>query len=260
MEPTAAARVPLGRQLRLAAFVLLAAAAAPILGAQQVVETAGGRVRGTVEGDVVVFKGIPFASPPVGERRFREPQPAAPWTRIRDADGFSPACPQRGMYPADAPAEATSEDCLYLNVWTPLAAAGAKLPVMLWLHGGGLRNGSASTPLYAGDQLARRGVLVVTANYRLGALGFLAHPELTKESGRRSSGNYGLMDQIAALTWIQQNIAAFGGDPGRVTVFGQSSGAMAISALISSPLARGLFHGPSGRAAASSSPWSSGAT
>ena len=242
MELTAAARVTPGRPLRIAAVVLLAASAAPVLGAQHVVETAGGRVRGTVDGDVQVFKGIPFASPPVGELRFREPQPAAPWTTIRDADEFSPACPQRGMYPPDAPAEATSEDCLYLNVWTPLAAGGAKLPVMLWLHGGGLRNGSASTPLYAGDQLARRGVMVVTANYRLGVLGFLAHPDLTKESRHRSSGNYGLMDQIAALTWIQQNIAAFGGDPDRVTVFGQSSGAMAISALISSPRARGLFH------------------
>jgi para-nitrobenzyl esterase len=208
----------------------------------RVVETTAGLVRGTVEDSVVVFKGIPFAEPPVGNLRFREPQPPVAWTGVRNTDTFSVACPQHGSYPRDAPPEATGEDCLYLNLWKPLRAAEEKLPVMLWIHGGGLKNGSASTPLYAGDNLARHGVIVVTANYRLGVLGFLAHPELTKESGHQSSGNYGLMDQIAALTWIRENISAFGGDPARVTVFGQSSGSISISALVSSPLARGLFH------------------
>jgi para-nitrobenzyl esterase len=240
LEFDAAAAVKRGL-LRIATFVLLAASCAPDLHAQ-VVETTAGLVRGTEEGSVVIYKGIPFAEPPVGDLRWRKPQPLVPWDGIRNADQFPPSCPQRGSYPKDAPPEATSEDCLYLNIWKPRDAGEEKLPVMLWIHGGGLRNGSASTPLYAGDMLARHGVIVVTVNYRLGVLGFLAHPDLTKESGHQSSGNYGLMDQIAAMTWIQQNISAFGGDPERVTVFGQSSGSMAISALVSSPLARGLFH------------------
>jgi para-nitrobenzyl esterase len=148
---------------------------------------------------------------------------------------------QRGTYPEDAPAERSSEDCLYLNVWAPRAARGRKLPVMVWIYGGALRNGSASTPLYAGDRLARHDVIVVTTNYRLGVFGFLAHPELTRESAARASGNYGLQDQIAALGWVKRNIAAFGGDPARVTVFGQSSGAISISALVASPLTKDLF-------------------
>lgn len=208
----------------------------------QVIETTAGLVQGTEEGAVAIYKGIPFASPPLGDLRWRDPQPSMPWSGIRSADKFSPACPQLGSYPRDVLLEATSEDCLYLNIWKPLVPTEEKLPVMLWIHGGSLRNGSASIPLYAGDQLARHGVIVVTANYRLGALGFLAHPDLTRESNTQSSGNYGLMDQIAALTWVQKNISAFGGDPGNVTVFGQSSGAISISALTASPLAKGLFH------------------
>lgn len=201
-----------------------------------------GVIEGVHEGDVTVYKGLPFASPPVGELRWRAPQPPAPWSGVRVADRFSPTCVQRGAYPDDAPPEPMSEDCLYLNVWVPAgASAGEKLPVMVWIHGGGLRNGSASTPLYAGTQLARRGVIVVTANYRLGALGFLAHPDLSRESPNRVSGNYGLLDQIAALQWVQRNIASFDGDAAKVTVFGQSSGAISISALAASPLARGLF-------------------
>lgn len=208
----------------------------------EVIETTAGPVQGTEEGAVAIYKGIPFARPPVGDLRWREPQPPMPWSGIRSADRFPPACPQHGSYPKDAPPEATSEDCLYLNIWKPLGAAEERLPVMLWIHGGSLSNGSASAPLYNGDQLARHGVIVVTANYRLGVLGFLAHPELTKESGHKGSGNYGLMDQIATLTWIQRNISAFGGDPDNVTVFGQSSGAISISTLASSPLAKNLFH------------------
>lgn len=220
---------------------LIAAFYMPALYAQ-VIETTAGQVRGVQEGAVAIYKGIPYAKPPVGELRWRAPQPPMPWSGIRSADRFPPACPQHGSYPRDAPPETASEDCLYLNVWKPLDAAEEKLPVMLWIHGGNLRNGSASIPLYNGDQLARHGVIVVTANYRLGVLGFLAHPELTKEAGHQSSGNYGLMDQIATLAWIQRNISAFGGDPDNVTVFGQSSGSISISALISSPLAKGLFH------------------
>ena len=205
------------------------------------VQTDGGLVEGVQENGATVFKGIPFAAPPVGRLRWRSPEAPAPWLGVRIADRFSPVCVQRGAYPEDSPPEAMSEDCLYLNVWIPAGARNARLPVMVWIYGGGLANGSASTPLYAGDALSRRNVIVVTANYRLGALGFLAHPDLTRESARRVSGNYGLLDQLAALGWVKQNIAAFGGDPANVTVFGQSSGSIAISALIASPLARGLF-------------------
>ena len=206
------------------------------------VHTVSGLVEGVQEHAAVVFKGIPFATPPVGERRWRPPQAPLPWTGVRMADRFSPVCMQNGSYPPDAPAEPMSEDCLYLNVWVPVAARRGKLPVMVWIYGGGLENGSASTPLYAGDRLVQKGVILVTANYRLGVFGFLAHPDLTSESEHHSSGNYGLLDQIAALRWVQRNIAAFGGDPGRVTVFGQSSGSISISALATSPLAKGLFH------------------
>ncbi len=217
-------------------FVATTAFAAPV-------RTESGLVDGVTEGEVTVWKGIPFAAPPVGDLRWRAPQAAHPWSGVRLADTFSPVCMQRGRYPEDAPVEPMSEDCLYLNVWAPVAAtSGAKLPVMFWIYGGGLSNGTASTPLYAGDVLARHGVIVVTANYRMGALGFLAHPALTRESEHQSSGNYGLLDQIAALEWVKRNIAAFGGDPSNVTVFGQSSGSISISVLCASPLARGLFH------------------
>ena len=202
----------------------------------------GGTVEGVRADGVVAYKGIPFASPPVGALRWHPPAPPQPWTGVKIADRFAPICLQRGSYPDDAPPEPMNEDCLYLNVWVPDGIPpGAKLPVMVWIYGGGLLNGTASTPLYAGDKLARRGVIVVTANYRLGALGFLAHPALTQESPEKVSGNYGLLDQIAALQWVKQNVAAFGGDPGNVTVFGQSSGSISISVLTASPLARGLF-------------------
>lgn len=224
----------------LAATTALCLAVIPVCAAT--IATDAGAVTGTRDGSVTVYKGIPFASPPVGALRWRAPQPPAQWSGVRLADRFSPICMQRGAYPVDAPPEPMSEDCLYLNVWAPAGVnAGDKLPVMVWIHGGGLRNGSASTPLYAGSELARRGVIVVTANYRLGAFGFLAHPELTRESSNQVSGNYGLLDQLAALQWVQRNIAAFGGDASNVTVFGQSSGAISISALATSPLASGLF-------------------
>lgn len=200
-----------------------------------------GSVAGVEDGTARVYKGIPFAAAPVGDLRWRAPQAPDSWTGVKAADTFSPICPQQGMYPPDAPPEPMSEDCLYLNVWTPANPSAEKLPVMVWIYGGALTNGSASTPLYAGDTLVDHDVIVVTLNYRLGVLGFLAHPALSAEAPYGSSGNYGLLDQIAALQWVQRNIEAFGGDPGNVTVFGQSSGSISISALVTSPLADSLF-------------------
>ena len=217
---------------------LLAQSAQP---AMPRVLTQSGLVEGVSADGVAIFRGVPFAAPPVGDLRWRAPQPVVPWSGVRKTDAFSPICPQLRSYPEDAPVERQSEDCLYLNIWKPAAGPASRLPVMVWIHGGGLQSGSASIPLYAGDQLARHGVIVVTANYRLGVFGFLAHPDLTRESEHDASGNYGLQDQLAALAWVKQNIGAFGGDPERVTVFGQSSGAISVSALIASPLAKGLF-------------------
>ena len=204
-------------------------------------QTESGAVQGTQQNGLTIYRGIPYAAAPVGERRWREPAPVAPWQGVRKATTFAPACMQIGVsMPGEAPPP-VSEDCLYLNIWTPARSSGARLPVIAWIHGGGYTNGATSMPLYHGDRLARQGVIVVTLAYRLGALGFLAHPELTHESAHQSSGNYGLMDQIAALEWIQRNIAAFGGNPLRVTIAGQSSGAMSVSALMVSPRAKGLF-------------------
>ena len=203
--------------------------------------TGGGAVEGVGWHGLVVYKGIPYAAPPLGELRWREPQPAAPWQGVRKAARFAPACMQKGVsMPGETPPE-ISEDCLYLNIWAPAQHGAGNLPVMVWIHGGGYSNGSAAMPLYWGDRLAHKGVILVTVAYRLGPFGFLAHPELTRESAHQSSGNYGLMDQIAALQWVQKNIAAFGGDPQRVTIAGQSAGAMAVSALVASPRAKGLF-------------------
>jgi para-nitrobenzyl esterase len=179
-----------------------------------------------------VYKGIPFAAPPVGNLRRRAPQAPAHWDGVRKADKFGSSCPQAG---------ASSEDCLYLNVWTAAKAAGDKRPVMVWIHPGGYTSGSGASPGTDGEALARSGVVLVTINYRLGMLGFFSHPELTKESDRRASGNYALMDQTAALQWVQRNIAAFGGDPKRVTVFGDSAGASSIANLMGSPQTRGLY-------------------
>lgn len=200
-----------------------------------------GPVQGVEEDGLTVYKGLPFVAPPIGALRWRAPQTVTPWRTVKVLDHSGPDCMQKGMYPPDAPAGPTSEDCLYLNLWVPPHAPGAKLPVMVWIYGGGLDNGSGSIPLYHGNVLAQRGVIVVTFNYRLGVFGFLALPGLARESSTHTSGNYGLLDQIAALKWVQRNIAAFGGDPSRVTVFGQSSGSIAISTLSVSPLAKGLF-------------------
>ena len=205
---------------------------------------------GQLEGEVLdaesglrVFRGIPFAAPPVGDLRWRPPQPAKSWQGARDATQFGAICPQLPMLAALTGEKfpATSEDCLYLNVWTR-AKEGDSLPVMVWIHGGGLSLGWSNQQLYEGSALARRGVVLVSINYRLGPLGFLAHPELSKESPKGASGNYGFLDQVAALEWVQRNIEAFGGDPSQVTIFGESAGGTSVHALMASPLAKGLFH------------------
>ena len=217
------------------AWQAVCAAATP----QALTET--GALSGLRQGEVAVYRGVPFAAPPVGDLRWRPPVATAAWTGIRKAEVFAPACMQEGVsMPGETP-PVTSEDCLYLNIWTPAKHARMGRPVLVWIYGGGYRNGSAAMPLYWGEQLARKGLIVVTIAYRLGPLGFLALPELTRESPQHSSGNYGLMDQIAALEWIQRNIAAFGGDPNRVTIAGQSSGSISVSVLMASPRAKGLF-------------------
>ena len=200
-----------------------------------------GLIQGFSTGPLTVYQSIPYAAPPVGELRWRAPQPALPWQGVRRADTFGPIAMQTGASVPAAPPESISEDCLTLNIWTSAKLDNEQLAVMVWIPGGGFTQESASTPLYWGDALATRGVIVVTINYRVGLLGFLAHPELSRESGHDSSGNYGLLDQIAALAWIKRNVAAFGGDPENVTIWGQSAGSMAVNLLMASPVARGLF-------------------
>ena len=207
-----------------------------------VVEIAQGRLEGVRREGLTVFKGIAYAASPVDDLRWREPGPAPAWDGTRTAEAFGPACIQPAIPPTSLyfdPPHATSEDCLTLNVWAPARAQEA--PVIVWIHGGSLRIGGSAQPMYDGAALARRGVVLVSINYRLGVLGWLAHPELTAESPRQASGNYGLLDQIAALRWVQENIEAFGGDPDNVTVMGESAGALSVTYLMSSPLASGLF-------------------
>jgi para-nitrobenzyl esterase len=230
---------------------------------------------GVTQSSVRMFKGIPFAAPPLGENRWRAPQPVAKWDGARKADAFGAPCtsgppaPGRGGRGApgargDAPPAAAapaaqqapreparSEDCLYLNVWTSAKSAGDRRPVMVWIYGGGFTGGSGGLAWYDGENLAAKGPVIVTLNYRLGPLGFFAHPELAKESGHNASGNYGMMDAIAALQWVKRNIAAFGGDPNNVTVAGESAGAIMVGALVGSPQAKGLFT----RAIAESGGW-----
>ncbi|HLI83456.1 MAG TPA: carboxylesterase family protein [Bryobacteraceae bacterium] len=214
-----------------------AAALAATTGDVPIVHLDSGIISGTTgsKPEVRAYLGIPYAAPPVATLRWRAPQPVAHWDGVRPADKFSPVCMQNSN------AQKTSEDCLYLNVWTTAKSAGERRPVMVWIYGGGFTGGSGSLPDYNGDALSQKGVVVVTFNYRLGPFGFLAHPELTKESDRRASGNYGLMDQVAALQWVQRNIAAFGGDPKKVTIFGESAGSVSVADLLTSPLTKGLF-------------------
>lgn len=201
-----------------------------------------GPLVGAIEGPLAQFFGIPFAAPPVGEQRFRPPAAPASWTEPRDAQEMGPGCLQAGVFSALLPVPNQSEDCLSLNVWAPTAATAEPRPVMVWAHGGGFTSGASSVYLYDGARLAEQGVVVVSFNYRLDRLGFLAHPALGADAESGTSGNYGLLDQIAALEWVQRNIAAFGGDPSNVTFFGQSAGGISGCALAASPLADGLFH------------------
>ena len=237
-------------------FVFLGGAGSSLVEGQPaaaVVAVEGGRLAGApspLGDDVTIYRGVPFAAPPVGDRRWRPPQPAPAWDGVRDATEAGPACMQRAI-PAEVGrfynpgVDRMSEDCLYLNVWTA-AAPEDRAPVLVWIHGGGLAIGNGADITYDGTRLARRGVVLVTINYRLGAFGYLAHPLLSAESEHGASGNYGTLDQVAALRWIQRNIAAFGGDPSRVTIFGESAGSWSVNHLMATPLARGLFHGAIG--------------
>jgi len=225
---------------------VLAALAAPLAlfaaasGPQ--VKTAWGMVEGKDDGAVHAFLGIPYAAPPVGDLRWKPPVAAANWTGVRKATEFGNHCMQGRIYgDMDFRDPGGSEDCLTLNVWVPAKAAGAKLPVMVWIYGGGFVAGTTSEMRQDGTHLAQQGVIVVSMNYRLGVFGFFVHPELAKESGHNAAGNYGLLDQTAALRWVHENIAAFGGDPGNVTIFGESAGSFSVSAQMASPLAKGLF-------------------
>ena len=221
-----------------------------------------GSVSGIPVGDsgVRIFKGIPFAAPPVGDLRWKAPQPAGHWEGVRKAEQFGPNCTAgggaggRGGKGKGAPGPAgpgASEDCLYVNVWTPAKSAGDRLPVMVWTYGGGFTGGSGAEARYDGEAMAKKGIVVVTYNYRLGTFGFLAHPELTKESGHNASGNYGMMDMASVLRWVQKNVAAFGGDPRKVTIAGESAGAILVAAMVGSPEGKGLFQ----RAVAQSGAW-----
>lgn len=212
------------------------------------VKTGNGMVEGSLEkSGVRSFKGIPFAAPPVGELRWKEPQPVKNWEGIRKADKFGPQGMQPPIFGDMAfRSSGMSEDCLYLNVWTPAARGNKLLPVLLYFYGGGFVAGDGSEPRYDGESMATKGIVSITINYRLGLFGFFAHPELTKESPHHSSGNYGVFDQNAALQWVQQNIAAFGGDPKRVTIAGESAGSVSVSAQMASPLSKSLFAGAIG--------------
>ena len=208
------------------------------------VRTPDGVLEGVIsaDGKVRTFKGIPYAAPPVGNLRWKAPQPVQPWSADRKASEYGPRCMQAPIYDDMIFHDAgPSEDCLHLNLWMPAEPATKKLPVMVWIHGGGFTAGATSEPRQDGGNLCKRGVLVVSMNYRMGIFGFFSHAELDKESGHDASGNYGLLDQVAALQWVKKNIALFGGDPANVTIFGESAGSFSVSALMASPLAQGLF-------------------
>ena len=240
--------MPVDSRLSRAAATLLCAALSAPAAAQEgpaVVTIADGTLRGTFEGNVEAYKGIPFAAPPVGELRWRAPQPPEKWEGVRNAGTYGADCAQEPFPADDAPLRTNSaEDCLYLNVWKPAhAPKGAKLPVMVWIYGGGFVNGGTSPAIYDGSAFARDGIVYVSFNYRLGRFGFFAFPALTAEDADGGRlGNYAVMDMISALRWVRDNIEAFGGDPGRVTIFGESAGGAAVNLLLTAPEARGLFH------------------
>jgi para-nitrobenzyl esterase len=226
-------------------LVLFAANALRGAGSAPQVKVETGKLQGRSDGTVNAFLGIPYATPPVGNLRWKPPARAAKWKGARKATEFGSRCMQAPVFSDMIFRDpGINEDCLYLNVWVPAdrMAAKSKLPVMVWIYGGGFVAGATSEPRQEGTNLAKQGVVVVSMNYRLGIFGFFAHPELAKESGRNSAGNYGLLDQVAALEWVKRNIAAFGGDPGNVTIFGESAGSFSVSDQMASPVAKGLFH------------------
>ncbi len=248
---------PLIRCTSFLTAVCVAAALAGEVSAADRVKIANGLLETTsppISG-VRSFRGIPFAQPPVGNLRWREPQPVKNWTGVRNADHFGPRCMQRTSPNADYwfRSNGMSEDCLYLNVWTPARSDRERLPVLVYIFGGGFQNGDGSEPRYDGGNMARKGMVAVTVNYRTNIFGFFSHPELTKESPYHASGNYGLLDQVAALEWVQRNIAAFGGDPQRVTIAGESAGSISVSGLMASPLSRKLIAGAIGESGAMTS-------
>ena len=206
------------------------------------VKTSYGILEGLDISGIKTFKGVPFAAPPTGDNRWREPQPLQPWQGIRECHDYAPDPMQEPIFgDMNFGADSISEDCLYLNIWTPAITMNEKLPVLIYFNGGGLMAGSGSEPRYAGMAMARRGMICVTANYREGIFGFFAHPELSKETAYKGSGNYGFLDQQAAIRWVHENISLFGGDPERITIAGESAGSMSVSVLMASPLSRGLF-------------------
>lgn len=223
------------------ALVLFLCAAIPLSAQISTAKVAGGMVEGIVKDGIASFKGVPFAAPPVGEFRWKSPQPVIPWQGVKKADAFAPGPMQDTSFGAALGGpQKISEDCLYLNIWTGAKNAEEKLPVMVWIYGGGFGIGMTSTPTYDGTNLAKKGIVLVSVTYRLGPMGFLAHPELSVESGK-GSGAYGIQDQIAGLKWVKKNIAQFGGDPNNVTIFGESAGGISVSMLTASPMAKGLF-------------------
>jgi para-nitrobenzyl esterase len=223
---------------RLLFLIVLFAVSTSVAQQPKPIKVEGGTLQGITEEGLTVYKGIPFAAPPIGELRWKAPQPLIKWEGVRVADKFAPGPMQGGNPPSGK-----SEDCLYLNVWSPAKSAKDKIPVLVWIYGGGFGAGATSETVYSGEKLANKGVVLVSIAYRVGQLGFLAHPELSAESPSHTSGNYGLLDMIAGLQWIQKNISKIGGDPTQVTIFGESAGGIAVSMLCASPLAKGLFHG-----------------
>jgi len=246
------------RALAAVGVMMMATALPAVAQAGDTVRVASGAVAGTrTAAGIRLFRGLPYAAPPVGALRWREPRPVAAWAGVRSAAQFGPRCMQPPIF-ADMVFRSSgmSEDCLYLNVWTPARSSAEKLPVLVYFYGGGFIAGDGSEPRYDGESMARRGIVAVTVNYRLGVFGLLAHPQLTAESPHHASGNEGMLDQAAALRWVRENIAAFGGDPARVTIGGESAGSISVSALMASPLSRGLIAGAIGESGAQLGPTS----